>query len=131
MEVILKAPQKIGNRSYVKGKHVVPDNLAHNLSFKALVKSGAIQMLPRDSAAQKIQMSRDVKAQQKSKHARKLALAKQKSHQSANAASSASPSKSNVAGSAQALLTPAKPIMAGAADVASVPAAPVTAQTKR
>lgn len=120
MEVIFKAPQKLGNRSYQSGKQIIPDNLAHNLSFKSLVKSGAVQVLPRDFKSQKIQMSHDAKATQKAKLARQA----RKAHQSAKAASSASSPQSNVAGPVSALPTPTKPISAGAVIIA----APATAQ---
>lgn len=113
MKVIFLAPQKLGNRSYAKGPQVVPDNLAHNLGFKQLVRSGEIQMLPRDSAAQKIQLSHDAKALQKAKQAR------QQAHQSAIAA-----------GSDQALQKAAKPVLAEAELKALEPAASLTASPK-
>lgn len=70
MEVIFGAPQKLGNRVYKKGKQTVPSSLAHNRAFHALVKSGAVVIVPRDEAKQKIQMSHDARAHQLAKQAR-------------------------------------------------------------
>lgn len=68
MKAILKAPQKLGNRVYPQGEQVLPDSLALNLAFKALVAKGAIQVLPRDIASQQVQMFLDAKAALKAKH---------------------------------------------------------------
>ena len=128
MEVIFSAPQKLGNKSYKKGPQSVPDSLAYNRAFKALVKTGAITIKPRDAAAQKIQMSRDAKAFQKAKAAR-IAARALKASKSAQAASGASPTQSSAAGADQPLQTPAQPILAGATTEASVPVAPATASS--
>ena len=73
MKVNFLAPQKLGNRLYKKGEQIVPHALAYNGAFKKLVKSGAIAILPRDVAAQKIQLSSDMRA---SAHARDSRLKK-------------------------------------------------------
>jgi hypothetical protein len=124
MEVIFSKPTVLGNRSYKKGKQEVPDSLAHNLAFKKLIQSGAVQVVPRDAARQKIQTAKDTKVLQKAKAMRKA----HKALQSAQGASSAHPASSSASGSVQALPTPAKPILAGATVKASEPVAPVTAQ---
>ena len=82
MEVIFKAPQKLGNRLYKKGSQTVPDSLAYNRTFQALVKTGAATLVPRDLAKQKIQMSHDMKAAKKARDAR--GIAKQKLIHKAN-----------------------------------------------
>jgi hypothetical protein len=108
MKVIFTAPKKLGNRVYKKGDQIVPDSLAHNLAFRELVKSGVIQMVPRDAATQKIQSSRDMKAQE---HAKSPRMARQaaKAHLSAPRLVQASPQ-------------PAQPISEGVAEAA--PTAP-------
>lgn len=126
MKVIFKAPQRIGNKSFSPGEHHVPDNFVNNLNFKSLVAKGTVQMVPHDVAAQKIQMSNDVKAFQKAKLARKARASK-----SAHAVSSASShSSSSAAGATQPLLKPAKPISAEATVKASRPVASASAQRK-
>jgi hypothetical protein len=133
MQVIFTKAMKLGGRVFAKGKQEAPDHLFYNVAFKKLVQSGAVQVVPRDAASQKIQTSKDMKVLQKAKVARKAALAKKanKALQSVQGASSANPTTSSVSGSDQALPTPATPISAGAAAQASVPAAPVTAQVEK
>ena len=76
MEVIFSKPAKLGNISYPKGKREIPDDLAHNIAFKHMVKSGLIQVLPKSEAQQKIQSARDVKNLQRAKQIRKEMEAK-------------------------------------------------------
>lgn len=121
MKVFFQSAQTLGNQFYKKGEHAVPGHLAYNISFKQLVKSGAVYVLPKDSAAQKIQLSRDIQAHQKAKASR-LAT---KASKSAQAASSAPQSLlSSAAEPVQAAKQPAQPISTGAK-------APVSAQTKK
>jgi hypothetical protein len=116
MEVIFTAPKTLGNRSYKKGKQVVPDSLFYNQAFKEMVKLGHVQLVPRDEAAQKIQTARNVKAIQHAKEAR----AARKASKSAQGTSGTDQAHPSVTGPAQALPTPAKPVKAGARAPATV-----------
>lgn len=62
MKVTFRAPQKLGNVAYPAGTQEVPDVLAHNLAFKALVRSGGIHVHPLDQNAQMVRASRDDRA---------------------------------------------------------------------
>jgi len=118
MQVIFTARQVLGNRSYAKGKQEVPDSLAYNSAFKKLVVSGAVQVVPRDAVAQKVQDGRDLQAQKDAQAAR---AARKASHTQmpAQGASSAAPKLSEVPRPAQAVHTPAQPAIAGAAPKAA------------
>ena len=127
MKVNFIAPQKLGNKFYPKGQHIIPDHLAHNLGFKALVKSGIAHVIPRDDAMQKIQLSKDAKAVEKAKLARKARQALQSAQAASDASSIELPS---AVGSDQALLKPAKPVSAGAVSVEAKLKAPANALKK-
>lgn len=124
MQVIFKKAQKLGGRTYGAGPQELPDSLAYNLAFKQLVKSGEIQLIPRDAQRQRIHLSRDADALQRAQNMRKA-------HQPAPSAPSAIPSLSEALEPVQALPTPAQPALAGAAVQALKPAAPATAPKRR
>lgn len=114
MEVTFLVPKIIGNRKFAKGRQKVSDHFIYNVAFKALIKSGAVQVHPRDAVAQKIQMSNDMKAQQKAREARFA-----KTLKSAQAASGTSPTSPSAVGPVQVHPQISKPIPAGAKAPAS------------
>ncbi len=72
MQVTFKAPQKLGNKPYKVGLQIIPDHLAGNQKFKALVKAGIVVVHPRDANAQKVQASKDAENVKKADIARRL-----------------------------------------------------------
>jgi hypothetical protein len=75
MQVNFKKAEKLGNRSFKAGAQVVPDSMAHNLAFKALVKSGGAQIIAKDESQQKIQLAKDAKNHKAAQDARKASKA--------------------------------------------------------
>ena len=110
MEVIFLSSQKLGNKYFAKGKHQLDAGLLHNAAFKQLVKAGVVKILPKNEAAQKIQLSKDMKAAQWAKEKRALRQALP----SAQGALGAKPASSSASKPVQASILPPKPIQAGA-----------------
>jgi hypothetical protein len=72
MNVTFKTPQKLGNKEYKAGQQVLPDHLASNALFKALVKSGQAIVHARNENEQKVQAMKDAQNARKAESARKL-----------------------------------------------------------
>jgi hypothetical protein len=72
MQVVLKAPQVIGNRPYKAGAQSLPDHLMGNAKFRALVKAGQIVIAPKDANGVAAQASKDAQNAKKAELARQL-----------------------------------------------------------
>jgi hypothetical protein len=72
MQVLFKALQKLGNKSYKVGAQVVADNLAYNAKFKQLVKSGQVVILARNANEVSVQAMKDAKNAASAQKAREL-----------------------------------------------------------
>lgn len=72
MNVTFKTPHKLGNKDYKAGRQILPDHLASNSAFKALVKAGKAIIHAKDENEQNIQAMKDAQNARKAESARKL-----------------------------------------------------------
>jgi hypothetical protein len=72
MQVLFKAPQKLGNKMFKAGAQVVSDNLAYNVKFKQLVKAGQAVIIARSDNEVSVQAMKDAKNAASAQKAREL-----------------------------------------------------------
>lgn len=72
MQITFKSQQKLGNKVYKAGQQVIPDYLAGNKAFQALVKQGIVIIHAKDASQQAVQASKDAHNSRKAEIARKL-----------------------------------------------------------
>ena len=72
MQVLFKAPQKLGNKTFKAGAQVVSDHLAYNVKFKQLVKAGHVVIIARNENEVSVQAMKDAKNAASAEKAREL-----------------------------------------------------------
>jgi hypothetical protein len=74
MKVKFNAAKSLNGKAYKKSLvTVVADKLAHTQEFKALVKSGALSIIPKNDAEVNVQKGKDALAQNKAQAAKHAA----------------------------------------------------------